>query len=419
MQANLPAGTKPGLAYVLLWFPLASETFIFNEVELLRKSGMDIRVYAMYGNSRKGLSKQMREYGGSVSRFGMRAILPICKSLAGWIWREPRLSFALARRGLFRKMRNLEAQAENSWCFLAGFLLADQIRSAGIGHIHSAWANGPATAAWVASRLCGASFSFTGRAGDIYPEDGLLAEKARDALFIRTNNAANVDWLTKFCPPGQEGKVHLIYNGLTLATQGRAGSRPEGLPWRILAVGRFARTKGFPELLTALARLKRENFPVRLTLVGDGAWKRRLLGMRRNLRLEEDVDMPGFVPNDQISHYMESHDLLVVPSVIHGNGDRDGIPNVIMEACMSGLPVVATDVCGIPEVIRDGETGRLTRQRDPAALAQAIREMLENPEQARAMAKKAASRVREMFDSDRNVAALQKIYLDALERVHA
>ena len=299
---------SPRMAYVLLWFPLSSETFVFREIQQLVQRGMDIRVYTMYGEKLRGCSDEMKNYAGPIKRFGSMATLRLLKAF--WrAWKRDRETVkTLMRRGLFRKMRNLEAYAENLWCFLAGFLLAEEAQRDGIELLHSSWGNGPATAVWVASRLSGIPFAFTGRAGDIYPQDGILAEKSRDAIFIRTNNMANKPWLQSFCPAGQKDKVHVIYNGLTLGR--RVDCRaPFQKPYRLLAIGRFARTKGFPELLTAMARLRDDGFPVRLTLVGDGNWKRKLVDMRKRLHLEDLVDMPGFVPNDRIRTFMEEHDM--------------------------------------------------------------------------------------------------------------
>lgn len=407
-------GETSVIAYVLLWFPLSSETFIFREIEDLRRLGISIKVYTMYGKALKGCSGQMRSWPGFIRRMGIRRIGGILGAFIKALIKRPRFVGELCRKGLFRKMRNLESQLENTWCFFAGFLLAEYCLRDNISLIHSAWANGPATAAWIASRLTGLPFAFTGRAGDIYPPDGLLAEKAADALFLRANNKANVGWLQSFCPSGAEGKVRLVYNGLTLPNREKwQGETNPKMP-SILAIGRFARTKGFPELFTALARLRRENFPVKLTLVGDGGWRRKLLGLRERLELQDLIDMPGFVPNDQLDKYLSSHSLLVVPSVIHSNGDRDGIPNVIMEALSIGMPVIATDVCGISEVIQDGKTGLLVPQRDPARLAAAIRQMLVNPEMARAMGREGQARVAAMFDPGKNSEKLRAIYEEAL-----
>ena len=404
------------MAYVLLWFPLSSETFIFREIVQLRELGLDIRVYTMYGAALRGCSREMRDYAGPVTRLGVAAFFRIWGAFFRALRARPRLVWRLLREGFFRRMRNLEALGENLWCFMAGFLLAEDCVRDGVTLIHSSWANGPATAAWVASRLTGIPFAFTGRAGDIYPEDGLLREKSRDARFIRTNNAANVAWLSRFCPPGEAGKVRLVYNSLTF-TERAPCQIPMQAPYRLLAVGRFARTKGFPELITALARLRRERVPVRLTLVGDGAWRGRLTRLVKRLGLEDCVDMPGFVPHDELARYMQTHDMLVVPSVVHSNGDRDGIPNVIMEALSMSMPVVATDVCGIAEVIRNGETGLLVPQRDPAALADAIRAMLADREAAKSMALAGRALVETMFDRERNITALADLYAEAAAEV--
>ena len=152
---------------------------------------------------------------------------------------------------------------------------------------------------------------------------------------------------------------------------------------------------------------------MRLTLVGDGGWHRKLTALRRRLRLTDCVDMPGFLPHDRLRESMQNHDMLVVPSVVYSNGDRDGIPNVIMEALSHRMPVVATDVCGISEVIRDGETGLLVPQRDPRALALAVRRMLEDRERALGMAEAGRALVEQMFDRDTNITALRDLYLSA------
>lgn len=398
------------MAYVLLWFPLSSETFIFREIVQLEQLGLEIFVYTLYGESLRGCSAEMKNYKGPVMRLGIRSFFRIWAAFFRYLKKAPALTTNLLRRGFFRKMRNMEALGENLWSFISGFLIAEQCKKNRIRLIHAPWANGPATAAWVASKLTGIPFAFTGRAGDIYPEDGLLREKSSDARFIRTNNAANVAWLRKFCPRGQEDKVKLVYNSLTFTRRDEC-EMPMRAPFHILAVGRFARTKGFPDLMTAMARLRRERFPVFLTLIGDGTWRRKLLKMRGRLGLEDCICMPGFVPNDRLREIMRSHDLLVVPSVVHSNGDRDGIPNVIMEALSQGMPVIATDVCGIGEVIRNGETGILVSQRKPAQLAMAIRTMLENREEARKMARAGKRLVEELFDKNKNIPALRSLYI--------
>lgn len=349
---------------------------------------------------------------------GLRVFFKLWGAFFRAVRRDPGTVRQLMREGFFRRMRNVESLGENLWCFMAGFLLAEQCRADGITLIHAAWANGPATAAWVASRLTGIPFAFTGRAGDIYPQDGILREKSRDALFIRTNNLANVRWLQSFCRPDQRDKVRHIYNCLTFTRSEKCRLAMQK-PYRLLAVGRFARTKGFPELLTAMARLQRERVPVRLTLVGDGLWRRRLSALRKRLHLTDVVDMPGFVPHDQLRDFMQNHDALIVPSVVHRNGDRDGIPNVIMEALSHWH---AGDRHGRLRHCR-GDQGRRNRPASAAkrsqALALAVRRILEDKEQARRMAEAGQALVQRMFDGDANITALRDLYVSQLRRWRA
>ena len=155
------------MAYVLLWFPRSSETFIFREVVQLRDLGLPIYVYTTYGKALQGCSPEMRGYDGPVKRFGLTRLPLLIAAFLRALATSPRKVARLFGEGCFQRMRSLETLAENSWCFLAGFLLAEQCRKDGIKLIHAPWANGPATAAWVASRMTGIPFAFTGRAGDI------------------------------------------------------------------------------------------------------------------------------------------------------------------------------------------------------------------------------------------------------------
>lgn len=402
----------PKTAYILLWFPLPSETFIFREVMTLRRLGMSIDVYSLYGPKLANCSQEMLDNAATVRRLGLRSFPALFRDFLWWFRRDRSRVLALAREILPRRFSCLEVAGENWWAFLAGFRLARLFEQDGVGHIHAPWAGGPATAAWVASRLSGISFSLAGRAGDIYPPDGVLKEKIRDSLFARTNNMANVGYLQAQAKDRPD-KIHLVYNSLTLRPDGQSlvEMRP---PYKLLAVGRFARTKGFDVLLRACAILKSQGFPFRLTLVGSGFQEAKLRLMRKTLCLEDHVDMPGFLSHDRVAELLNTQDMLVVPSVVHTSGDRDGIPNVIMEAMSHRLPVVATDVCGIPEVVRHGQTGFIVPQRDPAALASAIRAMTGDRTRAVDMARAGQELVVGMFDPETNARKLFDLFLGQL-----
>ncbi|MFP5223673.1 MAG: glycosyltransferase family 4 protein [Acidobacteriota bacterium] len=398
----------PKIAYVLLWFPLSSETFIFREVQALRRQGLHVLVYSLYGKKLKNCSPEMLDFSYGVRRMGLFAVPLMIRDILYWNKRNPGCLMKLAKEIAWRRWCNIEIFGESWWAFFAGFRLARRLERDGVSHIHAPWAGGPATAAWVASRLTGIPFSMAGRAGDIYPPDGALPEKIAESAFVRVNNRANVDYLASQAPQ-HAGKIHLVYNSLTLRENGEAAVAMTS-PLKLMAVGRFARTKGFDVLLKACKILKDRGVAFKLSMVGAGFQGPMLLRLRKRLGLEDCVDMPGFLPHDQLTYLLKSHDMLVVPSVVHATGDRDGIPNVIMEALSHRLPVVATDVCGIPEVIRHGETGLVAAQKDPEALAAAILDMASDRERAVSMAAAGCALVRTMFNPEANGRALFELF---------
>jgi len=396
----------PKTAYILLWYPLPSETFIFREVENAKAAGMPFYVHALYGEARKHLSPQMAAVAPTVARLGARSIPRILADMAWWAVRRPIETAAILATIPWRRWSCLEVAGENVFAMCAGFSLARKFLADGIEHIHAGWANGPATAAWVASRLSGIPFSFSARAGDIYPPDGALAEKMRAAVAIHTNNKANIAHLTATAPDAA-AKIRQIYNSLTLTGRDVSPVHLEP-PYRLLAVGRFCRTKGFDVLIDACALLARRGFPFQLTLVGAGLPLPTAL-IRRRIRihgLRARVFLPGFVSHDRMSELYAATDIFIMPSVVHPSGDRDGIPNVIMEALAHRIPVVATDVCGIPEVVEDGVTGRLVAQRDPEAIADAVMALAGDRQAALTMAEEGKKRVAAMFDPETNTRSI-------------
>ncbi len=396
------------MAYILLWFPKPSETFIFREVVNLWKMGLPLKVFTLYGEWKKHLSPEMWGVSKKVERLGIPFLKHAAKDLVHWRKRKPEIVSWLFRTIPVRRWRSIEVGGENIWSFFCGFTLARRFEEDGIEHIHAPWANGPATAAWVASELAGIPFSFSGGSSDIYPPDGALEEKIRDSLFVRTNNMANIGYLQGFAN-GNGNKVHFIYNGIPLERHAEAPV-PMAPPYQLLTLGRFDRIKAFDVLLRACQMLKDSGLSFHLTLAGDGPRMLLFKHLKRKLGLNELVSFPGFIPYNRVSDLFSSADVFVMSSAVHSTGERDGIPNVIMEALIHRVPVVATDVCGIPEVIQDGVTGFLVPEKDPSALANAIIKMVANRESALEMADKGRSLVLRQFDPERNHGKILNLY---------
>jgi len=406
----------PHVAYVLLWYPVFTQPFIFREVEGLKKAGLPLTVYSLYGRSLRKCSDEMRAVACQTHSFGMRAL---GRFLCAFLWRlcvQPRGTLGLMREMVCRSWLSVESAAEVVWGFLAGIYLARLFTEAGIDLIHAPWPRGAATAAWAASRLSGIPFSLAARGDNLEPAEPDLLDKMTQCLFIRANNQADKARMQHMLASALRDKIDLIYNSLTLR---QAQCLPVCLasPVRLLAVGRFSATKGFEYLLEACKILHDKHFPCTLTLVGGGGLATggyqgpHLARMRTAFGLEQQVRMPGLVSHNDLPKLLEMHDIFVAPCVIAPSGERDGIPNVIIEAMAFGLPVISTRVNAIPEIVRNGETGITVPQRDAAALAEAVVYMSAHPDEARRMAVNGRKLALELFDEASNIRKLRDMFV--------
>jgi glycosyltransferase involved in cell wall biosynthesis len=397
----------PKTAYILRWFPEPSETFIFHEVTRLEEMGLPLKVFSLYGKWKKDLAPAMLKSPTRVERLGIPFLMQAPHGVRYWRERSRPVVKRLFRTIPFRRWCDLETAGENLWAFVCGFHLARRFEEERIEHIHAPWANGPATAAWVASELTGIPFSFAAHAGDIFPPDGALEEKIRACRFVRTENAANVPHLNRHAGENAH-KIFVIYNGIPTdrPASAQVAMKP---PIRIVALGRHVPKKGFDVLLRSCKILEERSIDFHLTLGGAGPCERKLKKLTNHLGLDGRVSFPGFVPHHRVPALLCSGDLFVMPSVIDPSGDRDGVPTVIMEALLHRLPVVATNVSGIGEIIRDGATGLLAPPKDPLALASAMAKMMADKETAIAMAERGRAAVMEKCDVEKNCRAILEL----------
>lgn len=404
----------PRAAYVLLWFPEPTETFIFREVAGLWDLGVELSVFTLYGELTKGIAPEMMAVSHKMERQGIKSIPGIPKEIFYWWKRDPALVKNLFKSVMLRRWKGLEKGGESLWGFLCGFRLGRRFVEEGIEHAHSPWATGPATAAWVGAHLAGIPFSFTARAWDIYPEDGALKDKINAAAFVRCNTAVNLSYLRRVGEientPDAE-KVKLVYNGISLNADVESGVAMSP-PYKLFALGRFVGKKGYEYLLEACSILKKQGLELQLTLAGAGPREKKFKRMVKELDIEAEVDFPGFIEYDQVSAKFQQADVFVMPSVIDASGDRDGIPNVIMESFAHRVPVVATDVSGISEVVEHGVTGLLAPEKDAQALAEALKTMLSDRDDALRMAAAGKKRVFEMFDQQKSYENIRDLLIE-------
>jgi glycosyltransferase involved in cell wall biosynthesis len=274
----------------------------------------------------------------------------------------------------------------------------------------------PALAAYFIKQVGGVPYSITAHAWDIYAETTMLREKLQAAEFIATCTAANCEELMHL--GAQRERVFLCYHGLDFDRL-----PPPIFDWRpglhILAVGRLVEQKGFAYLIKACHLLYQRNVLFHCQIIGDGPLAAELRHMIGRYRLDHVISLVGTRSQEEVFHAYQEATVLCAPSVIAQNSDRDGIPNVILEAMSQGLPVVASQVSGIPEVVLPNKTGWLVPPADAAALAATLQEINQAPEEARRRAMAASELVRSHFDVKKNIATLLQLFHGILERTVA
>lgn len=443
MREMNSAKTPGTVAYILKGYPRLSEIFITSEIYRLEQLGLKLQL-AVIKNGEE-LPQQ-----GIFSRINARPnYLPQTSSLSETSLRRwlnlhlsdflPALRSTLQQkpRGFRRAAAVAFAQAVRarrdfiSWprkLYLKEFLQAVWIarlilESDDVRHIHAHFCHGATTVAWFVSIITGLPFSFTAHAKDIYCESlnpaGLLRRKMRAARFVVTCTDANREHLLQIEPAAN---VRCIYHGLnaefadllldSVTTLERVG------PMRALGVGRLVPKKGFDVLVEACAILKRRGFQFETIIVGENGEHTAELRQRIEVHgLGNHVRLIG--PLEQARLYTEYQhaDVFCLPCRVLDNGDRDGLPNVLMEAMACGLPVITTPVSGIPEIIKDGHNGALVPPDDAEALANAIQRISSDRVLARNLGRAGRLTVLDRFDGDRTAMELASLFTAATKGV--
>ena len=281
-----------------------------------------------------------------------------------------------------------------------------RLRETGIGHVHAHFAGMAARTAFWINRFFPITFSFTAHANDIFTprnfEIGLdkLVDTAR-AIVTETDYAAKF-LCERF--PSRADWVHRIYNGLDLAEFSR--TEFSSTPPLIIAVGRLIPKKGFGDLIRACALLAERGRSFRCEIIGEGPLENELREQMERLGLQRCVTLAGAKPQSQLRQRLAAANAFVLPSVIDPDGGMDNLPTVIMEAMATGLPVVSTDIGGIPEMVIENETGFLVRSGDARAMANAIEKLINDHSLAKRLGECGYERAQRLFSIKKNVREL-------------
>jgi len=420
-------GPRAGaVAYVLKGFPRMSEIFIASEIARLEELGMSLRLYV----TKPGDGSTPHEVVGRI-RAPRIAITGSSPSLSGTKLRAwlrvnmPTAGRALGRAarrhpvGLARATWAATAQAFRSrkrpirWGrkmylreFLQAVAIADDIDRTDVRHIHAHFAHGATTVAWLAAMIVDLPLSFTGHARDVYSEslnpNGLLRRKVDAASFVVTCTDANRRHLEAL---GSTTPVHCIYHGLNadfsrlVAGDGAVTPRAGDGTLRLLAVGRIVPKKGFDTMIDACALLRDAGVPLEAVIAGeDGAHSDLVRRRIAAFGLDEQIRLVGPMSQSELHEQYRAANAFCLPCRILDDGDRDGVPNVLVEAMACAVPVVSTDVSGIPELVEDGRNGFLVPPDDPVLVAERLRLIHRDPELAARLGSAGRDTVLRRFD---------------------
>jgi colanic acid/amylovoran biosynthesis glycosyltransferase len=360
------------IAVMIDAFPTLSETFVTSELQELRLQGHQVRAEAI----ERARAPNWPAAGDVEVAFVTDE--RIAGKLIDLAWLLARHPWRCARDLVSRRAWRREEQVAGLRA-IAG--RAHRLHRTRVQHLHAHFAHRSALEAMRIGRILGLPYSVTAHAWDIYLDARNLAVKLEHAAFSTSGCDYTVSHLRSLVSPAAADRVHSIIMGVDASRFQRTTPLP-GVR-TVIAVGRLIEKKGFADLIDAAAVLQRERGLERLVIVGDGPLRATLESQVSDLGLDAIVELRGALDPDQIRDALEQADVLVMPSVVASDGDRDSMPVAVKEAMAMELMVVGTDVFGLPEMI-DESRGRLVPPGDPAALAIAIRELLDLPVERRA-----------------------------------
>jgi glycosyltransferase involved in cell wall biosynthesis len=438
---RLDSSSRPSVGYVLMGFPRVSETFIASEVHRVEQADIRVRLFVLkpVEPRERGLRHPVvdaiaarPEYlpdtaslTAPLHRWRPAHLKPFVPAVRRTLRRRPRgfaRALGIAFGQALRDRRTPLSGPRKIYIkeLLQAIALADRVLAApDVRHLHAHFAHGTTTVTWLAATIAGLPFSFTGHARDIYAPQlnphGWLRRKLLAARFAVTCTGANVEHLRRIAP---EARIHRIYHGLN-ADFDRLLRAPAGPPGgngalRILGVGRLVEKKGFDALVEACGVLRARGVPFEALIVGQddkhGDEVRRRIAA---LGLDSSVSLPGPMSQAELLGEYRRASALCMPCRVLP-ADRDGIPNVLVEAMAAGAPVVATAVSGIPELVQDGVNGLLVAPEEPEALADALLRLQRDPALADRLRQQARDTVRERFDGERLARDLAALFEEAV-----
>ena len=399
---------------VLKGYPRISETFISNEILLLENLGFAVHLFSMRRPRENFSHKNVKKIRAKVDYLPETLIKPLPQLLYHNLLlaaKKP-VVYAAALRSAYRRFLRTHKSATIKHLLQAGYLAHRFLPASGVTHLHAHFAHSPTSVAMFTSHLTGLPFSFTAHAKDIYTSDPRqIREKIGLARFVVTCTEYNRKHLRELSD-GYATPIHRNYHGIDIKLFSDKNENPKipVQPFQILTIARLTAKKGLPTIYKALRILRDQGVSLYHTHIGGGEDREKIISLIKDLDLGPVTRLLGTQPHQVVLEHYRNADLFVLGCEVASNGDRDGIPNVLVESMAMGLPVVATHISGIPELVENERTGLLVPPGQPDKLAETMLRMLIDGELRNRVIAAGKQRVVREFDNRQLIRELAEVY---------
>ena len=397
------------VAYVMSRFPKLSETFVLNEILALEALGAPVEIFPLL-RERQPVSHPEALRLSERAHFHPFVSAPILRAQAHVLRRQPAAWIGALAEVLRGTLGSANFFFGALGIFPKSVLFALEMRRLGVTHVHAHFCSHPAVAALIVHRLTGIPFSFTAHGSDLHVERRMLETKVRASAFAVTVCEFNREVIVRACGDGLRSKVHVVHCGVDAGYFRADPERRGDGPLRIVCVASLEEVKGHRFLVEACRILKARGLAVRCDLVGSGPGRRTIEAQVEEAGLAGEVVFHGGQPRASVARLLAGMDAAVLASHPTAEGKREGVPVALMEAMAAGLPVVASGISGIPELVDDGETGLLVPSGDPVALANALERLARDRALRRRLGEAGRRKVTREFSLQGNAEHLLRLF---------
>lgn len=388
--------TQMKIVFIIGTYPRLTTTFIDREIYSLEKLGMEIKIVSVRRPDAE-LSENQIDLIKRIHYLLPADVAALLVSQFRFGFGHPKKYFGTLLYLISRPHPTFKSRIKTFLHFGEGVYAAHRLSGVQFDHIHAHFMDRVATIAMVVSRLLDVPYSLTAHAGDIYVDPLLLVEKMTGAKFVTTCTGYNKTYLEQFGAGKFNHKLHCIYHNLSLDDYRGYEDYPRDQAF-IVSVGQLKERKGFSYLLKACRILADRGHWFNCHIIGDGPQRKSLESELESLSLGKYVKLCGALTHQEVIEKYRQASLFVLPAILASDGDRDGIPNVILEAMAMELPIVSTDHSAIPEVVENDINGLLVPPADEQVLADALESLLNDPQYRQELGSRGRDIVLEKFD---------------------